>query len=37
VFTIALRILGDHELAADAVQVTFLNARREHPGSVLVP
>jgi RNA polymerase sigma-70 factor (ECF subfamily) len=28
VYTIALRILGDRELAADAVQVTFLNAWR---------
>ncbi len=28
VFAIALRVLGDRELAADAVQVTFLNAWR---------
>lgn len=41
VFTIALRILGDRELAADAVQVTFLNAWRAcgslDPGRPLAP
>ncbi len=41
VFTIALRVLGDRELAADAVQVTFLNAWRccgsLEPGSPLAP
>jgi RNA polymerase sigma-70 factor (ECF subfamily) len=41
VYAIALRILGDRELAADAVQVTFLNAWRAcgslEPGRPLPP
>lgn len=41
VFTIAMSVLGDRELAADAVQVTFLNAWRAcdslDPGRPLAP
>ena len=41
VFAIALRVLGDRELAADAAQVTFLNAWRAcgtlEPGRPLAP